>query len=77
MENNNELDKLSEKKWQQWNKTEEFEDNIKTLETLEDWQRFPGIRKDGQIIWTIRRNTLIGYNGKPAILGNSVISWGC
>ena len=31
-----------------------------------------GIRKDGQIIWTIRRNTLISYNGKPAILGNSI-----
>jgi PAS domain S-box-containing protein len=31
-----------------------------------------GTRKDGQIIWTIRRNTLINYNGKPAILGNSV-----
>ncbi|MCU0615120.1 MAG: PAS domain-containing sensor histidine kinase [Desulfobacterales bacterium] len=31
-----------------------------------------GIRKDGQIIWTIRRNTLIDYNGKPAILGNSL-----
>jgi PAS domain S-box-containing protein len=31
-----------------------------------------GIRKDGHIIWTIRRNTLIRYNGKPAILGNSV-----
>ncbi len=31
-----------------------------------------GIRKDGQIIWTIRRNSLINYNGNPAILGNSV-----
>lgn len=31
-----------------------------------------GIRKDGKIIWTIRRNTLIKYHGKPAILGNSI-----
>lgn len=31
-----------------------------------------GIRKDGKIIWTIRRNTLINYHGKPAILGNSI-----
>jgi PAS domain S-box-containing protein len=31
-----------------------------------------GIRKNGQIIWTIRRNTLISYNGKSAVLGNSV-----
>jgi hypothetical protein len=69
MENNNELDKLSEKKWQQWNKTEEFEDNIKTLETLEDWQRFPGIRKDGQIIWTIRKRS-----GKPIFLGGTNVS---
>jgi PAS domain S-box-containing protein len=30
-----------------------------------------GIRKDEKIIWTIRRNSLISYNGKPAILGNS------
>ena len=31
-----------------------------------------GLRKDGKIIWTGRRNVLIEYNGKPAILGNAV-----
>ncbi len=31
-----------------------------------------GLRKDGQIIWTMRKNTLVDYNGKPAILGNSI-----
>jgi len=31
-----------------------------------------GMRKDGQNIWTTHRNRLIDYNGKPAILGNSV-----
>jgi PAS domain S-box-containing protein len=29
-----------------------------------------GLRKDGEVIWVIRRNTLISYQGKPAILGN-------
>lgn len=31
-----------------------------------------GLRKDGKIIWTGRRNVLIEYKGKPAILGNAV-----
>ncbi len=29
-----------------------------------------GLRKDGETIWLIRRNTVIDYGGKPAILGN-------
>ncbi|MGA2401967.1 MAG: PAS domain S-box protein [Syntrophobacteraceae bacterium] len=31
-----------------------------------------GVTKDGETIWVKRRNTLITYNGKPAILGNVV-----
>ena len=31
-----------------------------------------GLRKDGEEIWVVRRNTLISYEGKPAILGNVV-----
>lgn len=29
-----------------------------------------GITKNGRVIWVVRRNKLITYNGKPAILGN-------
>ena len=31
-----------------------------------------GLTKDGEAIWVLRRNTLIEYQGKPAILGNVV-----
>jgi PAS domain S-box-containing protein len=31
-----------------------------------------GLTKDGKTIWVLRRNTLIEYRGKPAILGNIV-----
>ncbi|MBN2124887.1 MAG: PAS domain S-box protein, partial [Deltaproteobacteria bacterium] len=31
-----------------------------------------GVTKDGRTIWVIRRNRLIRYEGKPAILGNIV-----
>jgi PAS domain S-box-containing protein len=31
-----------------------------------------GLTKDGRTIWIVRRNTLIDYDGKPAILGNIV-----
>ena len=31
-----------------------------------------GLTKDGRTIWIVRRNTLIDYEGKPAILGNIV-----
>ena len=31
-----------------------------------------GLRKDGETIWILRRNTRIEYNGRPAILGNVV-----
>jgi PAS domain S-box-containing protein len=31
-----------------------------------------GLTKDGKTIWVLRRNTLIEYGGKPAILGNVV-----
>ncbi len=31
-----------------------------------------GLTKDGRVIWTVRRNVLIDYDGKPAILGNAV-----
>jgi PAS domain S-box-containing protein len=31
-----------------------------------------GLRKNGEIIWVARRNTLISYEGKPAILGNVI-----
>lgn len=29
-----------------------------------------GLRKNGDLIWVQRRNTVIDYNGKPSILGN-------
>ena len=29
-----------------------------------------GLRKNGEVIWVQRRNTLIDYHGRPAILGN-------
>ena len=28
------------------------------------------LRKDGKVIWVQRRNTLVSFNGKPAVLGN-------
>ncbi|UCD88090.1 MAG: PAS domain S-box protein [Desulfobacterales bacterium] len=31
-----------------------------------------GLTKDGKTIWVLRRNTLVEYQGKPAILGNVV-----
>ena len=31
-----------------------------------------GLTKDGRVIWTVRRNVLIDYDGQPAILGNAV-----
>jgi len=31
-----------------------------------------GLRKDGETIWVTRRNTLISYEGKKAVLGNVV-----
>ncbi len=31
-----------------------------------------GLKKDGKIIWTVRRNVLVEYDGKPAILGSAV-----
>jgi len=31
-----------------------------------------GLKKDGEAIWVLRRNTVIMYRGRPAILGNVV-----
>ncbi len=31
-----------------------------------------GLKKDGKVIWTVRRNVLFEYDGKPAILGSAV-----
>jgi PAS domain S-box-containing protein len=31
-----------------------------------------GLKKNGEVIWVTRRNTLIEYNGRPAVLGNVV-----
>ncbi|MFZ7112547.1 MAG: MASE3 domain-containing protein [Desulfatiglandales bacterium] len=30
-----------------------------------------GLTKDGKVIWEVRRNTLITYGGRPAVLGNA------
>ena len=30
-----------------------------------------GLTKDGEVIWEVRRNTLITYGGRPAVLGNA------
>jgi PAS domain S-box-containing protein len=40
-------------------------------ETLPQYEA-KGLRKDGETIWIVRRNTRIEYRGRPAILGNIV-----
>lgn len=48
------------------------EQRIKGEKNLPSEYEIRGLRKDEKIIWTIRRNTIVDYNGKPAILGNSI-----